>query len=422
MLVSILILLRQPRTGAIGRVHAAPSSSLVVSWRHGGGHDGASLSLLSSFFLLPRGQGVGRHSSITTETAAFVTTVAAGSGRGRTTGMGPTGASAWRTTLTAGATMTTTTTTTGNATHQGAMPKLSFARPISTTSIRNHFGPRPLEHHHHQKNQNKNPQYSFSTTTTTTSGSPGDQDSSPPDRNVVVLDPLVVCGPSGVGKGTIIQRFMMDQDHCERFGFCVSHTTRQPRPGEVNGVHYHFISHAEMQQLLSSSSSSNFFLEWAQVHGNYYGTSWQALQEVQASGRKCLLDIDVQGVQRLQALEQAQQQQQQSSLSSSSLSFRLAPKYVFIAPPSLEALEDRLRQRGTESEEALQRRLRNAAHELEFGLTGETTTTTTEGSSSSSSSSSKSPFHAVIVNHDLDQAVEEFRTLVHTQLYKNGQP
>ncbi|KAL7567887.1 hypothetical protein ACA910_019608 [Epithemia clementina (nom. ined.)] len=320
MLVSIL--LRQPRTGAIGRVHAAPSSSLVVSWRHGGGHDGASLSLLSSFFLLPRGQGVGRHGSITTATAAFLTTGAAGGGRGRTIWMGPTGASAWRTTSTAAATMTTTTTT-GNATHQGAMPKLSFARPISTTSIRNHFGPRPLEHHHHhQKHQNKNPQYSFSTTTTT-SGSPGD-------------------------------------------------------------------------------------------HDNYYGTSWQALQAVQASGRKCLLDIDVQGVQRLQALEQAQQQQQQ--LSSSSLSFRLAPKYVFIAPPSLEALEDRLRQRGTESEEALQRRLRNAAHELEFGLSGETTTTT---KGSSSLTTSKSPFHAVIVNHDLDQAVEEFQTLVHTQLYKN---
>lgn len=158
-----------------------------------------------------------------------------------------------------------------------------------------------------------------------------------------LLKPIVICGPSGVGKGTLIellqQRFPNDQ-----FGFSVSHTTRQPREGEVNGVHYNFISIDEIKQQIKDGK----FIEYAEVHGKYYGTSVAAVETVQSQGKICILDIDVQGVQKVK----------QSTLE---------PYYIFIAPPSKDDLEKRLRGRGTETEEAIQTRLGNAAKELEYG-------------------------------------------------------
>ena len=188
-----------------------------------------------------------------------------------------------------------------------------------------------------------------------------------------VLDPLVVCGPSGVGKGTIIQEFM--NKHEDRFGFSVSHTTRNPRPGEVNGVHYHFVSLPEFEAL----SKEDYFLETAHVHGNSYGTSWEALRSVQAEGKKVLLDIDVQGVQRLRSVSQSSQE--------------LHAKFIFIAPPSLATLQERLVARNTETPETLQRRLANAAAEVEYGQC--------EGN-----------FDTIIVNDDLEVAVCDFETAV----------
>ena len=81
--------------------------------------------------------------------------------------------------------------------------------------------------------------------------------------DTMVLDPLIVCGPSGVGKGTIIERFMADYER--HFGFTVSHTTRSPRPGEIDGMHYHFVSKEEMETAIRRE---NQFLEHARVHGN----------------------------------------------------------------------------------------------------------------------------------------------------------
>lgn len=91
------------------------------------------------------------------------------------------------------------------------------------------------------------------------------------------LFPVVVTGPSGVGKGTLIGRLL--QQYPNQFGFSVSHTTRGSRPGEVNGVHYHFVSKEEFEKLIGE----NQFIEHANVHGNYYGTSLGAVEDVSFS-------------------------------------------------------------------------------------------------------------------------------------------
>ncbi|KAL4440067.1 hypothetical protein ABPG75_003068 [Micractinium tetrahymenae] len=150
---------------------------------------------------------------------------------------------------------------------------------------------------------------------------------------------LVIVGPSGVGKGTLINR-LMESD--PRFGFSCSHTTRPPREGEVNGVHYHFTTH----EAFESGIQAGKFLEYAHVHKNIYGTSVQAVQDVADSGRCCVLDIDVQGARQVRKSG-------------------LKAVFVFIAPPSLEELEHRLRGRATDSEEQITTRLRNAQEELE---------------------------------------------------------
>mmetsp|Transcript_8243 Transcript_8243/g.12679 ORF Transcript_8243/g.12679 Transcript_8243/m.12679 type:complete len:198 (+) Transcript_8243:84-677(+) len=154
--------------------------------------------------------------------------------------------------------------------------------------------------------------------------------------------PVVICGPSGVGKGTLIElmnkRFPNDQ-----FGFSVSHTTRKPRPGEEDGVHYNFTTVEAMKKEIEEGK----FIEHAEVHGNFYGTSIAAVESVQSSGKICILDIDVQGAE---------------SVKKSSLT----PIYIFIAPPSMEQLESRLRGRGTEKEESILKRLAGAGKEIEY--------------------------------------------------------
>lgn len=207
----------------------------------------------------------------------------------------------------------------------------------------------------------------------------------------MILDPLVICGPSGVGKGTLIARFQVDfPELANQFGFTVSHTTRAPRPGEVNGVHYHFVSMDEMKKMLSEGA----FLESAQVHQNYYGTSWQSLQDVQTTGKRALLDIDVQGVQHLKLMQIAHD----TAADGKPLSWILEPVYLFIAPPSIQTLHDRLVARNTETAEALQTRLANAEAEVAYGMEA-------------------GNFHAIVVNDDLDKAAEDFGNAVR-QLYE----
>ncbi|XP_047312921.1 guanylate kinase 2-like [Impatiens glandulifera] len=154
--------------------------------------------------------------------------------------------------------------------------------------------------------------------------------------------PVVISGPSGVGKGTLISKLM--KEFPSMFGFSVSHTTRSPRNKEENGVHYHFTDHSVMEKDIEDGK----FLEFAAVHGNLYGTSIEAVELVADVGKRCILDIDVQGAR---------------SVRSSSLE----AVFIFICPPSFEELEKRLRDRGTETEEQIQKRLRNAKRELEQG-------------------------------------------------------
>ncbi|XP_068637568.1 guanylate kinase 1-like isoform X2 [Aristolochia californica] len=156
--------------------------------------------------------------------------------------------------------------------------------------------------------------------------------------------PVVISGPSGVGKGTLISKLM--KDFPSTFGFSVSHTTRSPRENEKDGVHYHFSERSIMEKDIRDGK----FLESANVHGNLYGTSIEAVEAVTDSGKRCILDIDVQGARSVK----------RSSLEVVS---------IFICPPSFEELEKRLRARGTETEEQIQKRLRNAKAELEQGKT-----------------------------------------------------
>ncbi|XP_064386988.1 guanylate kinase-like isoform X2 [Halichondria panicea] len=153
--------------------------------------------------------------------------------------------------------------------------------------------------------------------------------------------PLVVAGPSGSGKSTLLTRLFSDNP--DKFGFSVSHTTRKPRPGEENGKHYHFSTRESMQKGIDAGA----FIEWAEYSGNMYGTSKKAVRDVQEQGRVCVLDIEMQGVRNLKKTD-------------------LNPVYVLIRPPSIEALEERLRARQTETEESLEKRLTIAREELDY--------------------------------------------------------
>uniref|UniRef100_A0A7S3E5Z4 Guanylate kinase 1 n=2 Tax=Eukaryota TaxID=2759 RepID=A0A7S3E5Z4_9CHLO len=177
---------------------------------------------------------------------------------------------------------------------------------------------------------------------------------------------FLVCGPSGVGKGTLINRLL--EEHKDKFGFSCSHTTRKPREGEQDGVHYHYVDKETMLKEIDEGK----FLEFAHVSSNVYGTSFASIDKVISEGRSCILDIDMQGAEQVHGMGTI--------------------KYVgvFIQPPSFETLEQRLRGRGTESEEQIQIRLATAKRELEFA-------------------DSTKIFHVQIVNDDIEAAYAEFK-------------
>lgn len=151
--------------------------------------------------------------------------------------------------------------------------------------------------------------------------------------------PLVLSGPSGGGKTSVCTALLQRHADVE---FSVSATTRAPRSGEVNGTQYHFVSGDQFQEMVRNGE----LLEWAEVHGDYYGTPKANLSGCQAAGRTLLLDIDVQGARRVRRNVDA-------------------AVLVFLLPPSAKRLLERLHRRGSEDAVAVQRRMQSALSELE---------------------------------------------------------
>ncbi|MDE7240899.1 guanylate kinase [Desulfovibrio sp.] len=172
---------------------------------------------------------------------------------------------------------------------------------------------------------------------------------------------LVLSAPSGAGKTTLIRRLRAE---FPAIGYSVSCTTRAPREGEVDGRDYIFLSRAAFEERRAGGA----FAEWAEVHGNLYGTPLAPVREMLAQGRDALFDIDVQGAAQLKLnLEGA--------------------CFIFILPPSMEELERRLRLRGQDDEAAIERRLANARRELR-----------------------EAPWYdALVVNDNLDAAYDRLR-------------
>ena len=151
---------------------------------------------------------------------------------------------------------------------------------------------------------------------------------------------ILISGPSGTGKGTVCD--LLRQKHPE-ISYSISATTRQPRPGEQDGVNYYFYSRERFQEMIDQGQ----LLEWADVYGNYYGTPKQKVLDRLNAGEDILLEIDTQGALNV---------------------MKVMPEglFIFLLPPSLEELAARLKGRGTETEESLHRRLGAAVDEIKL--------------------------------------------------------
>lgn len=177
--------------------------------------------------------------------------------------------------------------------------------------------------------------------------------------------PFVVAAPSGTGKTTVCLR-LLEQD--PQIEFSVSHTTRARRKGEEDGIHYHFVTREEFERLVAEGA----FLESAEYNGNLYGTSWSAIQAPLEQGRDVLLEIEVKGA------TQVRERRQDA-------------RFIFLLPPSLEVLRERLRGRGTDAPEEVEKRLAWAERvELEAGRR----------------------FDYAVVNDDLDACVADVRRIL----------
>jgi guanylate kinase len=179
---------------------------------------------------------------------------------------------------------------------------------------------------------------------------------------------LVISSPSGAGKSTIA-RNILESD--SEMSLSVSVTTRKRRPSEIEGVHYKFVSHKEFERLRDSDA----LLEWAEVHGNFYGTPREEAEIALSEGRDMLFDIDWQGAQQLQ-----------EKMSADVVS-------IFILPPTMDELQSRLNRRAEDSAEVIATRLANARAEISHWL----------------------EYDYVVVNDDLDRAFSAVKSIVEAE-------
>lgn len=179
--------------------------------------------------------------------------------------------------------------------------------------------------------------------------------------------PIVICGPSGSGKSTLLKRLLAENK--DRLAFTISHTTRKPRQGEQNGREYYFIDREQFFKKIDE----NEFLEHTEFSGNLYGTSRASVQDALRTGKYIILEVDIEGVKSIMRHPD------------------LKPIYIFIKPPSKQLLIERLSSRGTESSEALRKRLDRADDEIEFADSGQV------------------QFDLILVNDDLEETYQKLR-------------
>ena len=175
---------------------------------------------------------------------------------------------------------------------------------------------------------------------------------------------IVLAGPSGVGKGTLLRRLLQDRPE---LGVSVSATTRQPRSGEIDGKHYHFVSRDHFSEMVEAGE----LLEWAEFAGNCYGTPKAPIEAAIKKGQSVILEIELLGARQIRQ------------------NFPAA-KQIFVRPPDEAALEKRIRSRGQDSEEAIAKRLAQAKVEL----------------------AAADEFDWIIINDDLEQAVAQLESAI----------
>ena len=177
---------------------------------------------------------------------------------------------------------------------------------------------------------------------------------------------VVISSPSGCGKSTVIRAILEHDTQC---AYSISATTRAPRKGEVQGQHYFFMEETEFRQKIEDHA----FIEWAEVHGNLYGTLWEQVDALLAQGRTVLLDIDVQGGLAIRKL-------------------RPEVILIFLLPPSLKVLESRLRNRKTDTEIVIEKRLKKAADEMAVA----------------------DSYDYQVINDNLEEAIASVQAIIHT--------
>ena len=178
---------------------------------------------------------------------------------------------------------------------------------------------------------------------------------------------IIFSGPSGSGKGTIMKSLLASREDTV---LSVSMTTRAPRPGEIDGYHYHFVTHEEFQKTIEEDG----FLEYAEYNGNFYGTPEAPIRRLLNEGKNVMLEIEVQGAEKV-------------------MDHRSDVVSIFITIPSFEELERRLRGRGTEPEEVIQGRMKTSQYELSRAFR----------------------YQYIVLNDEVEKAVDRINTIIEAE-------